>query len=108
MAWDIHFHRRGRGAAQELRTGPAPELPPPGRVPHVTRLMALALRFEGLIRRGEVKDYTTLSRLGRVSRARDANHEPAALGPGHPGGAAVSAAVHGLAGHPWCWPSCSR
>jgi hypothetical protein len=33
-------------------------------------LLALALKFEGLIQRGEVKDYAELARLGRVSRAR--------------------------------------
>jgi hypothetical protein len=32
--------------------------------------MALALRFEALIRSGEVADYAELARLGRVSRAR--------------------------------------
>jgi hypothetical protein len=32
--------------------------------------MALALRFEKLVQRGEVKDYAHLARLGRVSRAR--------------------------------------
>jgi hypothetical protein len=32
--------------------------------------MALALRFEDLLRRGEVKDYADLARLGHVTRAR--------------------------------------
>ena len=32
--------------------------------------MALALRFDELIRTGEVADYAELVRLGRVSRAR--------------------------------------
>jgi len=32
--------------------------------------MALAIRFEGLITRGEVRDYAELSCLGHVSRAR--------------------------------------
>jgi hypothetical protein len=32
--------------------------------------MALALRFEQLVRTGVVADYTTLARLGRVSCAR--------------------------------------
>ena len=32
--------------------------------------MALALRFEGLIRSGAVKDYAELARLGHVTRAR--------------------------------------
>jgi len=32
--------------------------------------MALALKFDRLIRTGEIKDYATLARLGHVSRAR--------------------------------------
>ena len=39
-------------------------------VPQVARLMALAIRFEGMIARGEVKDYADLARLGHVTRAR--------------------------------------
>jgi DNA invertase Pin-like site-specific DNA recombinase len=38
--------------------------------PRITRLMALAVKFEGLIQRGVVKDYAELARLGQVSRAR--------------------------------------
>jgi hypothetical protein len=41
-----------------------------GRLPRVARLMALALRFDRLVRAGEIKDYATLARLGKVSRAR--------------------------------------
>ena len=41
-----------------------------GRLPRITRLMALAVRFDSLIRRGEVPDYSALARLGHVSRAR--------------------------------------
>jgi len=32
--------------------------------------MALAIRFDGLLRRGEVSDYADLARLGHVTRAR--------------------------------------
>jgi hypothetical protein len=32
--------------------------------------MALAIRFQGLLDRGEVKDYAELARLGHVTRAR--------------------------------------
>jgi hypothetical protein len=32
--------------------------------------MALALRFEQLVRGGEIKNYAELARLGHVSRAR--------------------------------------
>ena len=43
---------------------------PAGRVPRVARLMALAIRFDQLIRDGVVADQAELARLGRVSRAR--------------------------------------
>jgi hypothetical protein len=41
-----------------------------GRLPRVARLMALAIRFEELLRAGTVRDFADLSRLGRVTRAR--------------------------------------
>jgi hypothetical protein len=64
----IHFARKG--AAKELRVGPAPTPPEPGRVPRVARLMALAIRFDRFVRDGVVTDYAELARLGHVSRAR--------------------------------------
>jgi hypothetical protein len=67
----VHFDRRGHGARKELQAGPNPARPAMvGRVPRVARLMALALRFEGLVRSGAVKDFAELARLGHVSRAR--------------------------------------
>ncbi len=42
----------------------------PGRLPRIARLMALAIRFDDLLRTGTVKDCAELARLGRVSRAR--------------------------------------
>ena len=68
---EVHFQAQARGRKQ-LRVGPEPPrpAPAPGRVPRVARLMALAIRFEGLLRDGVVKDYAALARLGHVSRAR--------------------------------------
>jgi hypothetical protein len=43
---------------------------PPGRVPRVARLMALALRLQELVRTGQVGNYTELAALGHVTRAR--------------------------------------
>ena len=65
----FHFERRGPGGRKNLGAGPAPVLPA-GRVPRIARLMALALKFEGLVREGAVTDYAELARLGRVTRAR--------------------------------------
>lgn len=66
----IHFDRAGRGAQKQLRLGPAPTQPESGRVPRVARLMALAIRFEKLVREGAVIDHAELARLGHVTRAR--------------------------------------
>jgi hypothetical protein len=68
---DIHFQRRTRGR-QELRAGiePSPAIQAALRVPRVARLMALAIRFDGLLQTGQVRDQAELARLGRVTRAR--------------------------------------
>ena len=39
-------------------------------IPRIARLMALAIRFEGLLRDKTIGDYAELARLGRVTRAR--------------------------------------
>jgi site-specific DNA recombinase len=41
-----------------------------GRVPRVSRLMALTIRFEGLVREGKVRNYRDLAEAGQISRAR--------------------------------------
>jgi hypothetical protein len=43
---------------------------PAGRVPRVARLLALAHKFDGLLRQGTVANGAALARLGHVSRAR--------------------------------------
>ena len=40
------------------------------RFPRITRLMALAIKFQDMVDRGEVRDYADLARLGYVTRAR--------------------------------------
>lgn len=42
----------------------------PGRVPRVARLMALAIRFDGLVREGAVSTQAELAAAGHVTRAR--------------------------------------
>jgi len=64
----VHFGR-GRRNKKQLRTGEKPR-PVRGRVPRVAKLMALAIRFEQLVRDGVVTDYAELARLGQVTRAR--------------------------------------
>lgn len=70
VSGSIHFERTGRGARKQLLSGPAPAVKEPGRVPRVARLMALAIRFDLLVRNGVVADYAELARLGHVTRAR--------------------------------------
>lgn len=66
----IHF-RAGRNGRKHLETGENPtarvEL---GRVPWISKLMALAIRFDGLVRDGVVTDQAELAHLGHVTRAR--------------------------------------
>jgi len=72
----IAARRRGAGIGirkESPGTEPAvekTEAVPVMRVPRISRLMALAVRMEGLVRSGQVKDYAELARLGGVSRAR--------------------------------------
>ena len=70
--WDVHFRRRGRGAPKELHTNQETEeaAPQPVRLSRVARLMALAVRFDMLLRNGAVANYAELARLGHVSSAR--------------------------------------
>jgi len=66
----VHF-RAGRKGRKHLRRGATPTVEVAhGRVPRISRLMALAIRFETLVRSGQVADYAELARLGRVTRAR--------------------------------------
>jgi hypothetical protein len=70
IACAFHIDRKRKGR-QEMSVGEPPRTPcERGRVPRVAKLLALAHRFEGLVRSGEVADYAELARLGRVSRAR--------------------------------------
>jgi hypothetical protein len=67
----IHFERRGRGSRKNVRSGDAPTpTSHVGRVPRIARFMALAIRFDELVRVGVVSDYAELARLGHVTRAR--------------------------------------
>lgn len=71
VEFDIHF-ARGSAGRREVRVGEAPPKPdlPEGSIPRVSKLMALAIRCDGLVRRGDVADYADLARFGYVTRAR--------------------------------------
>lgn len=67
----IHFSTRSRGkreiveGAKDAATACAS-----GRVPRVSRLMALAIKVDGLIASGAIADQAEAGRLGHVTRAR--------------------------------------
>ncbi len=41
-----------------------------GRIPRISKLMALAIKMQEMVDRGEVRDYSELAELAMVSRAR--------------------------------------
>ena len=63
----VHFNNRGRGSRKRPPSDRGSEA---GRVPRVSRLMALAMRLDDLIRSGQVTGYAELARLGHVTPAR--------------------------------------
>jgi len=66
----IHFSA-GRSGRKQLERGGTPTVnPETGRMPWVSKLMALAIRFDGLLHDGVVTDQAELARFGHVSRAR--------------------------------------
>ena len=60
---NLSLSRDRRGNPLAIQTGV-------NRVPRVARLLALAVRMEGLIRAGGIADYSSVAQLGHVSRAR--------------------------------------
>ena len=64
----VHFGR-GRRREKKLRIGKEPSKRQ-GRLPRITKLMALAIKFDQMIRDGVVAGYAELATLGHVSRAR--------------------------------------
>jgi len=71
LDFTVHF-TTGRTGQRVMNAGekPPPAPVPDGRVPRVSRLMALAIRFDNLVRLGEVADFADIAELGQVTRAR--------------------------------------
>jgi hypothetical protein len=61
--------QRAREVPEQAQQSPVAPRPTP-RIPRITRLMALAIKFQDMVDRGEVRDYADLARLGYVTRAR--------------------------------------
>ena len=65
----IHFAVKGN--RKRALPGPAPEAAEhAGRIPRVAKLMALAIRFDDLLRTGKVHDMSELARLAHVTQPR--------------------------------------
>ena len=68
---DFGAGRQSRRDNQTFSNRQAPDGDTAGiPIPRIARLMALAIRFEGLLRDGTIRDYADLARLGGVTRAR--------------------------------------
>lgn len=63
LSFEMNRHR------EKVIVEPKAEMPK-GRIPRVAKLLALAHRFDQLIRDGVATDYAALARLGHVTRAR--------------------------------------
>lgn len=66
---DFEFHPpTWRATPQAAPAADQPGIPDTatGRIPRITRLMALAIKFQDMVDRGEVRDYADLARLGYV------------------------------------------
>lgn len=64
---DFETRSRSRSAPPAATEHPDPDV---GGVARIARLLALAIRLEGLIRARELRDYAAVARLGWVTRAR--------------------------------------
>lgn len=64
----LHLGKISRG--QQKIGAVAPLTVEAGTIPRISRLMALAIRFDGLIRDGVVRDRTELAKLTHVTQPR--------------------------------------
>jgi hypothetical protein len=64
----IHF-QNSRRSKKTIRPGEKPKRKT-ARTPRISKLMALAIHFEQMLRDGDVEDMATLARYGQVTRAR--------------------------------------
>jgi len=65
----VHF-TTAKAGRKKLSTGPRLVAASPGRIPRISKLMALAIRFDGLLREGKVADMSELARLAHVTQPR--------------------------------------
>lgn len=63
---EIQFQLRGKPRL----TAEAATLPSAGRLPQITRVLALAIHFDNMMRQGDAKDYADIGRLTCLCRER--------------------------------------
>jgi hypothetical protein len=66
----VRFTRSNAGRRRIVDSPPGESPTPAGRVPRVAKLMALAIRFDDLLRDGVVSDQSELARLAKVTQPR--------------------------------------
>jgi len=65
------FLSHGRSGRKKLVPAkPAVQQVPQGRVPRISRLMALAIKYDGLLKEGTVPDMSELARFAHVTQPR--------------------------------------
>jgi len=71
MMIPVRHSRRARTLEERLGPAEPPNAPKPGpRIPRITRLMALAIKLQDMVDRGEIQDYVDIAQLGHITRAR--------------------------------------
>jgi hypothetical protein len=71
IKYALDFCVRRRSQPESTATfHPSPADGTDSYIPRIARLMALAIRFDRLLRAEKFRDYAELARLGRVTRAR--------------------------------------
>ena len=67
----VHFTTTKAGR-KRMHAAPGPKLAPapPPRIPRISKLMALAIKFDRLLREGKVADQSELARLAHVTQPR--------------------------------------
>lgn len=66
----VEFVHRDHGRLAVAADVPRITTVTPGRVPRVSKLMALAIHFDQLLRAGKVRDLSELARLAHVTQPR--------------------------------------
>lgn len=66
----LHLAKRDDGRQVVAAVAPPVATARSGRIPRVSRLMALAIHFDRLLREGKVRDQSDLARLAHVTQPR--------------------------------------